>query len=114
MQSESTAKTPLRQIPRELILELNSVAERSKALGVELFLFGSLAETFPQYRRGADLDLGFRVKSGDKNRAVRRIRKLVEGLPTVRPVDLVDFDEVSVEFERAASTSRFDFPLPVT
>ncbi|MBI2815074.1 MAG: nucleotidyltransferase domain-containing protein [Opitutae bacterium] len=74
--------------------------------GVRLFVFGSAAAHWPDAPAGADLDLGYEIASPhpDRRAALRReLLQALDGLPTVRPVDTVDFAAASPEFRQTAS-----------
>jgi len=104
-----------RALDARVVEELNAIANDFSESGLELFLFGSLAKTFPLARRGADLDVGL-CTSPDITPDLRdslkfSARSRLESLPTIRPVDVVDFDLVSKRFKDVALSSRLDFPL---
>ncbi|MBX3746976.1 MAG: nucleotidyltransferase domain-containing protein [Verrucomicrobiae bacterium] len=70
---------------------------------IRLFIFGSFArgDALPV----SDLDLGFERLPGATAMDVLRLREAVDRLPTIRPVDLVDFGEVGPDFR--AKSQRF-------
>jgi predicted nucleotidyltransferase len=72
---------------------------------VRLFLFGSVARTWPEAHIGADLDIGYVLDPARSDRAerVRSLQRDLEALPTVRPVDLVDLSHASTAFVAQAS-----------
>lgn len=92
---------------------LNALAGRLAPRGVRLFVFGSAAPAWPQVPEGADLDLGYELPDvSEQTRAElrRELLRALDELPTVRPVDAVDFGAASEEFRRhAGATTR---PLP--
>jgi hypothetical protein len=78
--------------------------------GVRVFLFGSVAHSWPEAPLGADFDIGYVAAS---NRAApdelrRRIEDDLAALPSIRPVDLVDFSEASEPFRSLASQCTID------
>jgi predicted nucleotidyltransferase len=79
---------------------LYEVARQQARYGVRLFLFGSVARTWPQAHIGADLDIGYEIDRTRNDLDVRRrsLERDIEGLPSIRPVDLVDISEVSDAF----------------
>ena len=83
---------------------LRDLLRKYQACGVDVFLFGSVAETWPEARRGADFDIGFDLSkvAGRGKELGRELARDVSRLPTVRPVDLVDFSAVSETFRRHA------------
>lgn len=103
------------RINPRLVRRLNHVAEDLSGMGLELFVFGSVARTYPVARKGADLDLGIRSKTAmpheTKLERMRYARRKIEDLPTVRPVDLVDFDDAGADFVELALMNRLEFPL---
>lgn len=83
---------------------LHGLAVRFARDGVRLFLFGSIARTWPFARVGADFDLGYEMEAQQAGfEAVRRrLEREVESLPSIRPVDLVDFSMVTDAFRAEA------------
>jgi len=96
-----------------LIDRLNELAASFQPLGVRLFIFGSVAQTFPESYRGADLDLGYELDLPDAKAVLveRDLRCAIENLPTIRPIDLVNLGKVGREF--AANVRLNRIPLPV-
>lgn len=109
------ATDPRTKLHPRVVHALNALAEELSASGLELFLFGSVAESYPYTRKGADLDIGLRSISDlspdlqieRKRWAIRRLREL----PTIRPLDIVDFDTVSERFKNLAMQTQRGFPL---
>lgn len=103
------------RIDTRVVEHLNNLAQDLSELGLELFVFGSVAQTYPRARKGADLDLGICAKddmpSEMKMERMRYAKRQIDQLPTVRPVDLVDFDLVGIDFKELALQSRLEFPL---
>jgi len=91
---------------------VRALGARAAADGLRLFVFGSFARG--DARPTSDLDLGVEsAREGtDVTGAVRRLRDAVEDLPTVRPIDLVDFRDVTPAFRDQAR--RRIVPLPET
>ena len=106
---------PLKPIDSRVVRELNEVFADCSRLGFELFIFGSVAETYPLARKGADLDLGIMSKNAMKPEVkrgyMRQISRRLADLPTIRPLDLVDFDSVDPNFKAVAMRSQLHFPL---
>ncbi|MCC5790478.1 MAG: hypothetical protein JJT75_12655 [Opitutales bacterium] len=105
----------LSPIDPRVVRGLNKVFTDSSKLGFELFVFGSVAETYPWARKGADLDLGIMAKNTMrpelKRDQMRQISRRLADLPTIRPVDLIDFDTVDPDFKAIALRSQLHFPL---
>jgi hypothetical protein len=92
---------------------LNELAANFAGRGVHLFVFGSAAPQWPLAPAGADLDLGFEIRTEDPaQRAVvkRDLLRALDALPTIRPLDAVDFDEAAATF--AAAVRHSIRPLP--
>ena len=102
-------------IDPRVVRRLNELAESFAGLGLRLFVFGSVAETYPAAGKGADLDLGVLVDEdldpATRRERLRNLRRHLDELPTIRPVDLVEFDSVDPRFKEVALRSRIDFPL---
>lgn len=97
----------LKPVSPRLRVELHALAERFAQKRTRVFLFGSAAPAWPLAPAGADLDLGYETdptETASGRAALRRELALaVELLPTVRPIDLVDFSTVTPEFRQCAS-----------
>ena len=97
----------LKPVSPRLRVELHALAERFAQKRTRVFLFGSAATAWPLAPAGADLDLGYETDTTDtasRRAALRReLAQAVEMLPTVRPIDLVDFSAVTPEFRRSAT-----------
>jgi len=78
---------------------LQEIGAQTRRKGGRLFVFGSLAETWPRARKGADLDVGF---EGLDANAAEEIKQLLANLPSIRPVDVVDFDQADPDFQAIA------------
>jgi hypothetical protein len=100
-------------ISSSLLRELDATAREFRRHGVRLFIFGSVAETYPASYKGADLDLGYQLTesaSGNEN-IEHKLARRIEDLPTIRPIDLVDFSKVGKEFAAIASRKRIELPV---
>ena len=84
---------------------LQELAKQQARFGVRLFLFGSVARTWPKAHIGADLDIGYAIDPARSDRAerIRSLQRDLEALPSVRPVDLVDMSQASADFVAQAS-----------
>jgi hypothetical protein len=100
-------------LPARLLAELDRTARVFARRGVRLFVFGSVAETYPSSYRGADLDLGytFSEQEDDRENLERELVRAVRNLPTVRPVDLVNFDTAGREFTGVARSKIVRLPV---
>lgn len=92
-----------RDLPEAVQSAIGALIESAARDGIRLFIFGSFArgDALPV----SDLDLGFERLPGATATDVLRLREAVDRLPTIRPVDLVDFGEVSPDFR--AKSQRF-------
>ncbi|MFP4156109.1 MAG: hypothetical protein ACLFU4_00655 [Opitutales bacterium] len=109
------ATTAARLHPR-VVHALNEIATELSESGLELFLFGSVAQTYPYVRKGADLDLGLHSIADFSSEAEHKIKRLAVSrlleIPTIRPLDIVDFDTAGERFKNLAMETRLEFPLP--
>ena len=98
---------PLSPVAPRVRQTLNAVAAHFAPRGVRLFVFGSAAVHWPHAPVGADLDLGYEIAATnlDQHATLRRELLLaLDGLPTIRPVDAVDFAATTPEFRQTASS----------
>lgn len=87
-------------LPDTVQQAVRTLGETARADGVRLFVFGSFARG--DARPNSDLDLGYELSAQTPDVAEIRLRRAVERLPTIRPVDLVDFGQVSKNFKELA------------
>lgn len=101
---------PRRDIPSCVRVALGELGERYAREGVRLFLFGSVARTWPQALAGADFDVGYEVPPGtlDPDHLRRRLEDDLAALPSIRPVDLVEFTSAPESFRAVASACTVD------
>ena len=78
--------------------------------GVRVFLFGSIARSWPEAPLGADFDVGYVAPSSPVASAElrRRLEDDLAALPSIRPVDLVDFSQASEPFRTLALQCTID------
>lgn len=104
---------PLSPVAPRVRQTLNAVAARFAPRGVRLFVFGSAAAHWPDAPAGADLDLGYEIISAHPAQLSALRRELLQALadlPTVRPVDAVDFAATTPEFRQAACAITHALP----
>lgn len=104
---------PLSPVAPRVRQTLNAVAARFAPRGVRLFVFGSAAAHWPQAPAGADLDLGYEIAATSPEQHADLRRELLlalDDLPTIRPVDTVDFAATTPEFRQTACA--ITHPLP--
>lgn len=87
-------------LPGKVQEAVRSLGETARSDGVTLFVFGSFARG--DARPNSDLDIGYRISPQTPPASEMRLRKAIEQLPTIRPVDLVDFGQVSPVFRDLA------------
>lgn len=104
---------PLTPVAPRVRQSLNAVAAHFAPRGVRLFVFGSAARHWPQAPVGADLDLGYQIAATnpDQHIALRReLLRALDNLPTIRPVDAVDFATATPEFRQTAFAITYALP----
>ena len=106
VENEITTATDIRTLPplpprvRDALIDL---AKRYHRIGLQVFLFGSVARSWPLAAATADLDIGFEFQDGRVDGHITRtLAREIDNLPTIRPVDLVHFSRVSSPFRREA------------
>jgi len=96
----------LEDLPSPVLKGLRRLAAESSARGIRLFLFGSFARG--DARPTSDLDLGYEMQGGVQPVNRRWLFDAVDALPTIRPIDLVDFASVSPAFRNIALSEQRD------
>jgi predicted nucleotidyltransferase len=96
----------LEDLPSPVLEGLRRLAAESSARGIRLFLFGSFARG--DARPTSDLDLGYEMQGGIQPVNRRWLFDAVDALPTIRPIDLVDFASVSPAFRNIALSEQRD------
>ena len=96
----------LEDLPSPVREGLRRLAAESSARGIRLFLFGSFARG--DARPNSDLDLGYEMRGGIQPANRTWLLDAVDALPTIRPIDLVDFAGVSPAFRNVALADRRD------
>jgi len=101
------APSRLRPLPETLLRTLDQIGRDFRARGLRVFVFGSVARSWPQAHATADLDLAFDWEPDVLRRpeVERELEHRVAELPTVRPVDLVNLADCSVNFRKQATTT---------
>ncbi len=105
--------SPVAPRVRRSLASLASLAGRLGPDGVRFYRFGSAAPHWPLAPAGADLDIGSELPAASPEIQLglrHEILKGIEALPTVRPVDLVDFATVTPDFLRHSGARLL--PLP--
>ena len=68
-------------------------------MGGKMFVFGSFARG--DARPTSDLDIGFSTPQAN-NQVRQMLAERIPALPTIRPIELVDFDQLEPEFRAVA------------
>lgn len=82
---------------------IQTIAKKTKSLlpaGYYVVLFGSWADG--KARSGSDIDIGIVGSKPLPHRTMMQMRQLVEQVPTLRKVDVVDLSSVSERFRARA------------
>ena len=96
----------LEDLPSPVLEGLRRLAADASARGIRLFLFGSFARG--DARPNSDLDLGYEMQGGIQPANRIWLLDAVDALPTIRPIDLVDFAGVSPAFRNVALADQRD------
>ncbi len=91
-------------LPHSVIHFLIDAARFFHNKGVDLVLFGSFAEG--RQRPKSDLDLGLIWRQERDSVIYQDLVDRLEKIPTIRPVDLVDFSLVNKTFEEKTRGAR--------
>lgn len=91
-------------LPARLLRELQGLARKYRKDGLLLFVFGSFARG--DQRQTSDLDLGVEWHGQHDPRAFLRLYWDVQELPTIRKIDLVDFERTDTDFKRVATADK--------
>lgn len=98
----------LEDLPSPVLEGLRRLVAESSARGIRLFLFGSFARG--DARPNSDLDLGYEMQGGIPAGHRTWLLDAVAALPTIRPIDLVDFSSVSPAFRNVTRGEQRDLP----
>jgi predicted nucleotidyltransferase len=71
-----------------------------KGLNFDAFFFGSQVQG--DARKGSDLDVGIKINEEEQSNKIARIRNEIDDLPTLRKIDVVDFNKVDDTFSTIA------------
>jgi predicted nucleotidyltransferase len=91
-------------LPSRLLSDLQKLAQKYQKEGLKLFVFGSFARGNPHPT--SDLDLGVEWSGKRNSGTFLRLYKEVQELPTIRPIDLVDFTQAGSRFRQIAGSDR--------
>lgn len=86
-------------LPERVTVSLRALAQEAEAAGGRIFIFGSFARG--DARPTSDLDIGFYARAGG-DRFKQLLAERIPALPTIRPIELVDFDQVDPGFRLIA------------
>ncbi len=91
-------------LPPRLLQSLQELAQKYKAGGLDLFIFGSFARG--DHRPTSDLDLGVEWRGERDPKTFLRLYWEVQALPTIRKIELVDFSQTDPNFRRVAGLNK--------
>ena len=91
-------------LPVRLLRELQKLAQKYHEDGISLFIFGSFARG--DQRPTSDLDLGVEWHREYRQEAFLRLYWEVQDLPTIRKIDLVDFEQTEADFRQIATADK--------
>ena len=87
-----------------LLRDLRELARKYQDEGLDMFVFGSFARG--DQRPTSDLDLGVEWRDEHSPETFLRLYWDVQELPTIRRIDLVDFEQIDSDFRRMATSYR--------
>ena len=96
----------------EIIKEAVSVIRRYVPEEYKIFLFGSQAEK--KAASGFDIDIGIFGPEKIPQRTFRRIKNEIDAIPTLRKIDVVDFNAVDKEFKENALSKAKEVETPMS
>lgn len=91
-------------LPSRLLRELQRLAQKYQKKGLSLFVFGSFARG--DQHPTSDLDLGVEWQHKHDPKVFLRLYWEVQELPTVRQIDLVDFEQTDTQFKQVAMADK--------
>jgi len=94
----------LLSLPARLLRGLQELARKYQDEGLSLFVFGSFARG--DQRPTSDLDLGVEWRGKRSPETFLRLYWDVQELPTIRKIDLVDFEQTDPDFRRMATSDK--------
>jgi predicted nucleotidyltransferase len=86
-------------LPERVTVSLRALAQDAEAAGGKIFIFGSFARG--DARPTSDLDIGFYARKGG-DRFKQLLSERIPELPTIRPIELVDFEQLEPDFRLIA------------
>jgi predicted nucleotidyltransferase len=86
-------------LPQLVRASPHSLALETEAIGGKMFVFGPFARG--NARPTSDLDIGFSTPQAN-NQVRQMLAERIPALPTIRPIELVDFDQLEPEFRAVA------------
>jgi predicted nucleotidyltransferase len=92
------------RLPPRLLQNLQKLAEKYKADGLDIFIFGSFARG--DQRPTSDLDVGVEWRKERNPQTFLRLYWEMQALPTIRKIELVDFSQTDPNFRRIAGANK--------
>ena len=91
-------------LPPQLLDKLQQLAQKYYAEGLDLFVFGSFARG--DQKPTSDLDLGVEWHGKPKPEIFLKLYWDIQALPTIRKIELVDFDQTDLNFRQIAASAK--------
>ena len=91
-------------LPPQLIYKLRQLAHKYHQDGLDLFVFGSFARG--EHKSTSDLDLGVEWRGKRKPEVFLKLYWDIQALPTIRKIELVDFDQADPNFRQIAASDK--------
>jgi predicted nucleotidyltransferase len=97
-------RTTWQYLPQRVRQALIDLARQYQAEGAKLFVFGSFARS--EAHPTSDLDIGVEWQEERQAEVFRQLYRDIQALPTIRPVDLVDFALVDQIFAQNVGADK--------
>lgn len=91
-------------LPERLWKELHRMVDSYRSKGAYLFIFGSFARN--EQVHTSDLDLGVEWEKESQKDVFLQLQKDILNLPTIRKIDLVNFDTADDDFKNFANKHK--------
>jgi predicted nucleotidyltransferase len=97
-------RTTWQYLPQRVRQALIDLARQYQPQGAELFVFGSFARS--KAHPTSDLDIGVEWHEERRTDVFRQLYRDIQALPTIRPIDLVDFALVDHVFAQNVGADK--------
>ena len=102
--SDSVDEIFRRSLPERLRQQLHELAGKYRQKEMRLFVFGSFARG--DQRTTSDLDIGIEWERKRSEKLFTKLYNEIQELPTIRKIDLVDFEKAEKNFKDTASKDK--------